>query len=69
MFLSELSPILQNLLQQPIAFTSGFVSGMLRLKMDEQPLSTWLAKQGSTPDNFDNAGSNNSNKPQSIEIE
>ncbi|GAB4526017.1 MAG: hypothetical protein Tsb0014_05930 [Pleurocapsa sp.] len=69
MFLSELSPILQNLLQQPVAFTSGFVSGMLKLKMDEQPLSTWLAKQGYTPTDFDRAGSNNSNKPQSIEIE
>ena len=69
MFLSELAPVLQKLIQQPIAFTGGFVSGILKLKLNEQPLSDWLAKQGySTVDN-NNSDRNSQNKPQSISIE
>ena len=69
MFLSELSPVLQNLLQQPIAFTSGFFSGVLKLKLDEQPLSDWLAKQGYTANSVRNTSSNNNSRPQSIDID
>jgi hypothetical protein len=65
MFLSELSPVLRELIQQPIAFTSGFVSGIFKLQLDEEPLSGWLTKQG-----YQNVNSNSaSNRPQSIDID
>lgn len=70
MFLSELSPVLQNLLRQPIAFSSGFFSGVLQLKLNEEPLSSWLAKQGYSSSDFNSSGRNSgNNKPQSIEID
>lgn len=70
MFFSELSPVFQNLFQQPLAFTSGFVSGILHLKLNEDPLASWLEKQGYNPSDFKGSGGINSNKqPQSIEIE
>lgn len=67
MFLSELSPVLQKFIQQPVAFTGGFVSGVLRLKLNEPPLSSWLAKQGYNPS--DVGMSDNNNKPHSISID
>lgn len=70
MFFSELSPVFQNLFQQPLAFTSGFVSGVLHLKLNEDPLASWLKQQGYNPSDFSSSNGNNSNnKPQSIEIE
>jgi hypothetical protein len=69
MFLTELAPALQKLIQQPVAFTGGFLSGMLQLKLNEEPLSQWLEQQGynSISNNFATAKSNN--KPQSIDID
>jgi hypothetical protein len=69
MFLSELSPIFRELIQQPIAFAGGFVSGVLRLNLTEEPLSTWLAKQGYSNTDIENSNKNGKNKPQSISIE
>ena len=72
MFLSELTPALQKLIQQPIAFTGGFVSGILQLKLTEEPLSQWLEQQGY---NVNYPGTNNSvtpntgDRPQSINID
>lgn len=70
MFLTELTPILQKLIQQPIAFASGFASGIFHLKLDEEPLSEWLKQQGYTPDNI-NVSSipNQKDRPQSIDID
>jgi len=68
MFLSELTPALQKLLQQPIAFTGGFVSGILQLKLNEEPLSQWLEQQGYSTTN-NSVVSNNSSRPQSIDID
>lgn len=68
MFLSELSPIFQQLVQQPIAFTGGFFSGVLRLDPNEDPLASWLKKQGFTSTSYVSSN-NNSDKPQSIEID
>jgi hypothetical protein len=68
MFLDELQPIIKELLQQPVAFAGGFVSGVLRLKLTDEPLKNWLEQQGLT-DYPDNHGSNNGNSPQSINIE
>ena len=68
MFLTELSPAFQKFIQQPVAFASGFVSGVLRLNPNEEPLSQWLEKQG-----YNRASNNsipqNSDRPQSINID
>lgn len=71
MFLTELTPAIQKLISQPVAFTSGFVSGILQLKLNEEPLSEWLEKQGYNPNSVSNnlTTNNNSNKPQSIDID
>lgn len=71
MFLSELTPALQKFLQQPVAFAGGFVSGILQLKLDEQPLSQWLEKQGSnfTSNQPNSATPKTGDKPQSINID
>ena len=70
MFLTELSPIAQKLLQQPIAFAGGFCSGLFKLNLNEEPLSVWLEKQGYNPGSDNDGGSNNNNNgPQSISID
>ncbi len=69
MFLSELTPALQKLIQQPVAFTGGFVSGILQLKLNEEPLSQWLEKQGYNPTNNNNSTTANNSRPQSINID
>ena len=68
MFLTELSPAFQKFIQQPIAFAGGFISGVLHLNPNEEPLSQWLEKQGynSTPTTTIN---NNGDRPQSIDID
>ena len=71
MFITELSPALQKFIQQPVAFASGFVSGILQLNLNEEPLSQWLEKQGinASSSNTNTATPNNSDKPQSIDID
>ncbi|WP_353931451.1 hypothetical protein WJM97_02350 [Okeanomitos corallinicola TIOX110] len=44
MFISELSPLFKELTQHPVSFTGGFVSGVLRLNLNEDPVKTWLNK-------------------------
>lgn len=70
MFLTELTPVLQKFVQQPVAFASGFVSGVLQLKLNEEPLSKWLEQQGYNVASSNNSATpNNSDKPQSISID
>lgn len=69
MFLSELTPVLQKLMQQPVAFAGGFVSGVLQVSLNEEPLSQWLKKQGYSSTNQNNSVNSNSSKPQSIDID
>lgn len=69
MFLSELSPIFKEIIKQPLAFTGGFFSGMLRLNFNEDPLASWLAQQGFEPDQQNISTAKNSQGPQSISIE
>jgi hypothetical protein len=69
MFLSELQPICKELLQQPIAFTGGFVSGILRIKLSSDPLKSWLEKQGVTDFSSAEMESESSQRPQSIMID
>lgn len=68
MFLTELTPLAQKLLQQPIAFAGGFCSGLFKLNLSEEPLSVWLEKQGHSSQN-DDQGNNKSSGPQSISID
>ncbi|MEM7648876.1 MAG: hypothetical protein AAF283_06840 [Cyanobacteria bacterium P01_A01_bin.70] len=70
MFLDELTPFLQELTRQPVAFLGGFVSGALRLNLDDDPVKSWLGKQNvevSNDDDFGNGGTDNS--PQKISID
>jgi hypothetical protein len=46
MFIEELKPVVTELTKQPIAFMGGFVSGVLKLNPSEEPLKSWLEKQG-----------------------
>ncbi len=67
MFLDELSPIAQELLKNPVAFAGGFVSGILRLNLNDDPVKSWLSKQsgGTMP----NPPAPPTNGPQSIDID
>lgn len=71
MFLDELSPFLQELTRQPVAFVGGFMSGVLRLNLDDDPVKSWLNQQdvavGQT-DGFSNNSDSNSG-PQKISID
>lgn len=70
--MDELQPILQELTREPIAFLGGFFSGLLKLNLNDDPVKTWLEKQGgvtgsSSSDSKNNNG--NSGGPQSITID
>ncbi|CAD5967274.1 hypothetical protein PCC9214_03574 [Planktothrix tepida] len=70
--MDELKPILQELTREPIAFFGGFFSGLLKLNLNDDPVKTWLEKQGGTSvsspsDSKNNNG--NSGGPQSITID
>lgn len=68
MFVTELSPLAQELTKKPVAFLGGFVSGLLGLSLSEEPVSQWLAKQGATPTTPATPTSSTSG-PQSISID
>ncbi len=67
MMLSELTPIIQELTQQPISFFGGLVSGSLRLSPDQEPLKSWLDQQGSKT--TQSGSSPEDQAPQTINIE
>ena len=67
--LNELTPIIKELTKEPAAFCSGFLSGVLRLNLSDDPVKTWLEKQaGFTPTNSQ-TGSGDRKRPQSIDID
>ncbi len=45
MFVDELTPIFKELTQHPVSFLGGFVSGILRLSLADEPVKTWLDQQ------------------------
>jgi hypothetical protein len=45
MFLTEVSPLVQECLQHPLGFSSGFICGLLRLNLSDDPLKSWLDRQ------------------------
>ncbi len=72
MFLDELIPVVKELIQQPIAFTGGFFSGLLRLNLHDDPIKGWIDEQvGSTSYTPPAAEASNgkSSGPQSISID
>lgn len=77
MFVDELTPFVRELARQPVAFCGGFFSGLFGLDLAEDPVRTWLGKQGAAPTGSSADGSaftNNSTKgpqkgPQSIDID
>ncbi len=71
MFLDELTPIVKELMQQPVAFLGGFCSGVLQLNLSDDPVKTWLQKQTGSTYTVTTSTTDNgkSNGPQSISIE
>ena len=69
--MDELSPILKELSQQPVAFLGGFVSGVLKLNLNDDPVKTWLQQEGASIPQIssDSDDDNKGNGPQSITIE
>ena len=74
MFVDELTPFMRELTRQPVAFCGGFFSGLFNLDLTEDPVKSWLNKQGADPTMGGSArgvGSStaNSKGPQSIDID
>ena len=69
MFLTELQPLAKEFIEQPIALLGGFVSGLFRLNLADDPLKSWLEKQGLTDIPPSPSATSNSNQPQSIAID
>ncbi|TVQ45382.1 MAG: hypothetical protein EA365_08070 [Gloeocapsa sp. DLM2.Bin57] len=67
MFLQELNPIFQEFIKQPVPFVNGLIAGALRLNLAEDPLKSWLEKQGLTQVNT-SQDNDNGNKPEYISI-
>jgi len=67
--MDELKPILNEFLGQPVAFLGGLVSGFLKLDLGQDPLKSWLEKQGATPTTVTSADKSNNDGPQSISID
>jgi hypothetical protein len=58
MFLDELTPFVQEMARQPVAFLGGLATGLLRLNLNEDPVKSWLdtqaGKADTTPPGDDN---------------
>jgi hypothetical protein len=75
MFLDELTPIFKQFTQHPGSFMGGFVSGLLRLNLADEPVKSWLSQHlgsstytTSTSEPTD-AHNGKAGGPQSISIE
>lgn len=73
MFISELSPIFKEFTQHPVSFLGGFVSGVLRLNLVDDPVKSWLDRQvntsGSSTPNTEVHNGKATGGPQRISIE
>jgi hypothetical protein len=69
MLFNELTPILKELTKEPVAFCSGFVSGVLRLNLTDDPVKTWLEKQAGFTPTVGQTDSSSQKRPKSIEID
>lgn len=68
MFLDELTPIVQELLGQPVAFFGGFASGLLKINLNDDPVKSWLENQGANVDDQSDDDTNGKG-PQTISID
>lgn len=70
MFLDELTPLFKELTGHPVSFLGGFVSGILRLRLGDDPVKSWLDGQRSNTYTTSTTGVHNGNgKPQTISID
>lgn len=73
MFVDELTPFVRELARQPVAFCGGFFSGVFGLDLTEDPVRSWLGKQGANPAGTTSGRSAPTNAatkgPQSIDID
>jgi hypothetical protein len=69
MLLNELTPIIKELAKEPAAFCSGFISGVLRLNLTDDPVKTWLEKQAGFTPTSGQTGTSDPQRPKSIEID
>lgn len=71
MFIDELSPIFKQFTQHPISFLGGFVSGLLRLNLADDPVRSWLDQQlsSTTTTSTTQAHNGKTGGPQSISID
>ncbi|MEL7224623.1 MAG: hypothetical protein AAF810_04605 [Cyanobacteria bacterium P01_D01_bin.36] len=69
MFVDELTPFVRELARQPVAFCGGFFSGLFRLDLSEDPVKSWLNKQGAAPTATPTSSTADSKGPQSIDID
>ncbi len=72
MFVDELTPFVREIARQPVAFCGGFFSGLFRLDLTEDPVRSWLDKQGANPSagsSSTSSSSPNSKGPKSINID
>jgi hypothetical protein len=67
MFLDELTPLAQELVKNPVAFAGGFVAGILRLNLNDDPVKSWLEKQSGFT--MPNPPASPKTGPQSIDID
>ncbi|MFB2936989.1 hypothetical protein ACE1B6_17205 [Aerosakkonemataceae cyanobacterium BLCC-F154] len=72
MFIDELTPVFKEIIQHPVSFMGGFLSGILHLSLNDDPVKSWLDQQsGVTTPSSSTTDDNNgrSSGPQSISIE
>lgn len=69
MFLDELTPIVQEILGQPVAFFGGFASGLLKLNLNDDPVKSWLETQGADVSDQSDDDDTNGKGPQTISID
>lgn len=69
MFLDELTPIVQEILEQPVAFFGGFASALLKLNLSDDPVKSWLEDQGADISDQDDDDDSSGKGPQTISID
>ena len=70
--MDEISPLLKELTAHPVSFLGGFVSGMLRINLSDDPVKSWLDNQSgpsSKPPSSGNGSGGNGSGPQTINID
>lgn len=67
MFLDELTPLFKELTHQPVSFLGGFVSGLFRLNLSEDPVKGWLDQHAGS--SYTVTTTTNGSGPQSISID